>query len=84
MAAGARQINMGILLPIANYSEFIFNQYQEVGQKSAHTAMLKNIVFLLINAPEVMQNMYNEPLFVPILQGKKSVKFCISLCFRDC
>ena len=38
-------------------------------------------VFLLINAPGAMQNMDS---FVPNLQSKKAVQYCISLCFRDC
>ena len=35
--------------------------------------------FLIINAPGAMQNLEREP----ILQSKMSVKFSISLCFRD-
>ena len=34
-------------------------------------------VFLLINAPRVMQNIDREPLFVPNLQSKKSVQLCL-------
>ena len=33
MAAGARQINIGIFFPIANYPRFILNQYQDISQK---------------------------------------------------
>ena len=40
-------------------------------------------VFLLINAPGAMQNIDRELYFVHNLQSKKSVQFCISLCFRD-
>ena len=46
MAAGVRRINTGILLLIANYPQFILNQYQEVAQKPAHLASPKyNIPF---------------------------------------
>ena len=44
---------MGLLfLPITNYPQFIQNQYQEVGQKPAHTALPQktlcfNIWFIL-------------------------------------
>ena len=38
MAALARRKIIGILLPIANYPQFILNQYQEVNQKPAHKA----------------------------------------------
>ena len=42
MAEGTRRINMGkVILPIANYPQFILNQYQEIGQKPGHTATLK-------------------------------------------
>ena len=38
LAAGTRRINMGVhFLPIANYPQFILNEYQEEGQKSART-----------------------------------------------
>ena len=33
MTAGAGCINMAYFLPIAEYPQFILNQYQEVGQK---------------------------------------------------
>ena len=40
MEAGARWINM-CFWPIADYPQFILNEYQEVGQKTAHTATPK-------------------------------------------
>ena len=46
-------------------------------------------VLLLINVPGAMQHRDREPLFctqfnfVPNLQSKMSVKFSVSLCFRD-
>ena len=38
MAVGDCKINMRVLLPIANYPQFILNHYQEVGQKPSHIA----------------------------------------------
>ena len=36
------------ILPIANYPEFIMNQYQEVGQKPVHTATKKKQLQLVV------------------------------------
>ena len=41
MAAGARRVNMGIILTNRNYSQFVLNQYQEVGQRPLHIASRK-------------------------------------------
>ena len=41
MAAGARQINMGIFLPITSNPELTLNQYLKVGQKPVHSATPK-------------------------------------------
>ena len=39
----ARRIYIGYFLPIANYTQFILNQYREVGQKRSHTATQKKL-----------------------------------------
>ena len=44
IAAGAGQIKQAYFLPIANYRQFILNQYQKVGEKPANTATPKKKV----------------------------------------
>ena len=41
IAAGAGQIKRAYFLTIANYRQFILNQYQKVGEKPANTATPK-------------------------------------------
>ena len=42
MAAGAFEKTWAYFLLVTNYSQFILNQYQEVGQTPAYTATPKN------------------------------------------
>ena len=56
------------------------------GHKNAelHVEGAEHTVFLLINAPTAMQNIDMEPLFCTQFASKMSVKFSISLWFRNC
>ena len=54
-----------LFLPIANYPQFILNQYQEVGQKRAHTATPKYFFLNLCNM-NVFNGFPNKPLFLRV------------------